>query len=344
MAGPTPRSWITGVESGSAGVFGAAAASLDMGASLPPPPDIPCARAAISSGTGSSAPSSAPGRRSPSAAPPPPRHRIRGRWPRAGRGGRPKRRSRRRAPVPRPAPPGPRARSTGKPRRGWRTATAEGAATAQARARGRPGSRSLLFVDRVLGEQHFEDLVLPLAPRSPDGHRVAHLAPDQSAGDGARDADAALLQIGFRPSHDGVLRALPGLGSLELHRGPEHDPIDGEARDVDDLRAPPPVLQHLDPPFDVRLPFLGGVVLGVLAQVAVISRDGDLLDDARALDGLEALDLALDGVGAGFGHRDVVACHRGCPVRMKRNAAEPLARVRPRQRIIAAPAGSVKRK
>ena len=58
MAGPTPRSWMTGVESGSAGVFGAAAASLDMGASLPPPPDIPCARAAISSGTGSSAPSS----------------------------------------------------------------------------------------------------------------------------------------------------------------------------------------------------------------------------------------------------------------------------------------------
>src|SRR5205085_7455146 len=53
----------------------------------------------------------------------------------------------------------------------------------------------LLRIGRILDEQHLEDLVLALPSRSADAHRVADLAADQPARDGARDADAALLQI-----------------------------------------------------------------------------------------------------------------------------------------------------
>src|SRR5438132_98891 len=234
--------------------------------------------------------------------------RVRGCSPRAGRGARWSLPSRRRAPGRRHWRPGPPDRSGARPPPASRTA--EAGATATARAKDRPGPPLLLFVDGVLDEQHLEDLVFVLAARCADLHRVAHLAADQPARDRAGDADAPLLQIGFGLVYDGVLDLLPAIDVLELHRRSEHHPLAGEAGDVDDLRPAQAVLQHLDPALDVRLPFLGGMVLGVLAQVAVVSRDGDLLHDAGPLDRLQALDLALDGVGAGLGHRDVIACHR----------------------------------
>ena len=56
----------------------------------------------------------------------------------------------------------------------------------------------------------------------------------------------------------------------------------------------------------VRLLFLGGVILGVLRQVAVRARIGDLLDDARPLDLLAMLELVFEHGIARRRHRNLV--------------------------------------
>ena len=61
------------------------------------------------------------------------------------------------------------------------------------------------------------------------------------------------------------------------------------------------VLELLDPALDEALLLPGGVVLGVLAQVAVGARLGDRLDDARPVLALEPLELERAGVSAPFG-------------------------------------------
>jgi hypothetical protein len=51
--------------------------------------------------------------------------------------------------------------------------------------------------------------------------------------------------------------------------------------------------------------FLGGVIFGVLRQVAVRARIGDLLDDARPLDLLAVLELVLEQGVARRSHRNL---------------------------------------
>src|SRR5262249_33102861 len=58
---------------------------------------------------------------------------------------------------------------------------------------------------------------------------------------------------------------------------------------------------------------LGGVILGVLRQVAVGARVGNLLDDAGPLDLLAVLELPLQRLVAGLGHRNLV--HRSWVLR-----------------------------
>ena len=53
----------------------------------------------------------------------------------------------------------------------------------------------------------------------------------------------------------------------------------GELARVDDLGERELVLDVLDPPLDERLPVPRGVVLGVLAEIAVLARVRDGLDD-----------------------------------------------------------------
>jgi hypothetical protein len=68
------------------------------------------------------------------------------------------------------------------------------------------------------------------------------------------------------------------------------------------------LLQLGDARLQQALLLLGGVVLGVLAQVALVARLGDLLADMRAIDGLEPVEFidelleALFGVVGGIAH------------------------------------------
>src|SRR5262249_54825259 len=64
------------------------------------------------------------------------------------------------------------------------------------------------------------------------------------------------------------------------------------------------VVQVEDPPLDVRLFLLGGVVLGVFAEISVAAGNLDLLRDLQTLDGLEQLELILETPETGRGDRN----------------------------------------
>src|SRR4029079_7800080 len=73
---------------------------------------------------------------------------------------------------------------------------------------------------------------------------------------------------------------------------------------VDDLRGGELALDLEDAAFDEALLVLGGLVLGVLGQVALGTRFGDGLDDGVALDVLQPAELFPKLFGTASGERD----------------------------------------
>src|SRR6185369_232263 len=92
---------------------------------------------------------------------------------------------------------------------------------------------------------------------------------------------------------------------LEIDRRAEDDAAAGvEGRRVDDLRRRELALDLGDATFDEALLVLGGLVLGVLRDVAVRARLGDRLDRGVALDRLQAVELFAQLLGAASGERN----------------------------------------
>jgi hypothetical protein len=98
--------------------------------------------------------------------------------------------------------------------------------------------------------------------------------------------------------------AVARLGVFQLDRGAEHDAAVGVERlRIDDLRVGQLAFQVGNAAFDEALLFLGGVVFGVLRQVALRTRLGDRLDHGGPLHGFQMLQLgaqffcAHDGEG-----------------------------------------------
>ena len=95
---------------------------------------------------------------------------------------------------------------------------------------------------------------------------------------------------------------------VEGHDRPETDPRAGRRRFDDDRRAEAR-LDRLDPALEERLLLAGGVVLGVLLEVAVLLGGPDPGEDLRPPDPGQLVELgpeagiALGGEGLGRGHR-----------------------------------------
>src|SRR6185436_4701552 len=88
-------------------------------------------------------------------------------------------------------------------------------------------------------------------------------------------------------------------GVEELDRRAEdHAPVVVEERGVDDLRIRELRLELDDPSFDEALAFTGGLVLGVLRDVALGARFRDRGDHRRAVLGLQPVQLGAQLVGA----------------------------------------------
>ncbi len=92
----------------------------------------------------------------------------------------------------------------------------------------------------------------------------------------------ALLGVGFGLADDLPDLLLVGVLVDQRDGRAEGDRVARQLRDVDHVGARQLVLELGDAALVERLRFLGGVIFGVLRQVAVRARVGDLLDDARA--------------------------------------------------------------
>src|SRR6185295_2194842 len=133
----------------------------------------------------------------------------------------------------------------------------------------------------LLLEIRGEDLEALGAAGQGGGHAVADLLADQGARQRGHDRDQPLLRLRFVRPHDLVGRLLAVL-VFQLHGGPEGDPISGGGR-VDHLRGADLGLQIGDARLAEALPLARGVVLRVLAEVAVGPRLRDGPHDVRPL-------------------------------------------------------------
>src|SRR5262249_47258326 len=153
-------------------------------------------------------------------------------------------------------------------------------------------------------------------------HLVTDLLAEQRPSEGAGDADAPLGEVGLVGAEDAVGDLLARVRVRELDGGPEGDLVAGELARVDDLGPGQLVLDLLDASFDERLPLACGVVLGVLAQVAVLAGGRDRLDDGGPRDALELTEL-VPKLGRTF-RGDGVLLHRwGADLARERGWAEP---------------------
>jgi hypothetical protein len=111
---------------------------------------------------------------------------------------------------------------------------------------------------------------------------VAGKLADQRPRDWRVDRNLARLDVGFILANDLIAYAGTGFLILEIERCPENaTPVSVEQFRVDDLGVRQFALDFLDASLDKALPFLGGIVLGVLREVAVRARLGDRRDGAR---------------------------------------------------------------
>src|SRR5215510_9610404 len=151
------------------------------------------------------------------------------------------------------------------------------------------------------------------------GHAITDVLADQRAGQGRHDRDAAPGRLSLVGADDLVANLLAAL-VLEEHRRGERHPVAGGWR-VDDLGVSHFRFELDDPPLDEALLLAGGVVLGVLGEVAVGSRLGDGLGDGMPVHALEPVELVTQPLVAEARHRRALYGHA---------FSEPSANRRPR--------------
>src|SRR4029079_792635 len=111
------------------------------------------------------------------------------------------------------------------------------------------------------------DFVIAVARPGRDFTLLALLAADQRAPERRIVADPSLVGVGFGLPDELVAHLL--LVFVEQrHRRPENDLVARQGRRVDDHRPPELVLEVGDGRLDLALPLLGGVVFGILRQIA----------------------------------------------------------------------------
>src|SRR5579883_2085252 len=127
---------------------------------------------------------------------------------------------------------------------------------------------------------------------------VADPFPDQRAGQGRGDRQAAVSDIGLVLADDPEGLFLVGFLVGKRDLGPEFDDRARQFRNVDDLRPRDLVFEFDDPTLDKTLAVTSRVIFGVLRQIAVGAGLGNSADDGRPVDGLEPLQLLPQAIVA----------------------------------------------
>lgn len=147
---------------------------------------------------------------------------------------------------------------------------------------------------------YFGQLESHLAGRDIDLDDVAHLVAEESRSKGRSDGYLALLEVGFALGDDGVALRHVVLGVADGDDG-EQEHLGGVYLAlVEQTCVGHEFLQLGDASLEVALGLLGGVVLGILAEVALVARLGDGGAGGRTLDGNQVMQLVLQFLKAFF--------------------------------------------
>src|SRR5687768_8450501 len=125
------------------------------------------------------------------------------------------------------------------------------------------------------------NLVTSGSSRQLHDHLVPQRLPDQSARERRGHGDEPVIDVGLVGADDLVPRLLFGIEVRERHDRTEAHAVARQLGRIDHLGARELVFDVLDPRFDQALALLGGVVLGVFAEVAVFARHADVPRDLR---------------------------------------------------------------
>ncbi len=159
------------------------------------------------------------------------------------------------------------------------------------------------------GECDVEDLEGHEADGDTNLDFLADLLADEAFGDRGGEGDLTSLEVGaFGLGDDGVGHLGVGLG---VENGDTAEELDGrgvELRGVYDSAVGDCCLELHDFGFEMCLSLFGGIILGVLGEVAFVARLGYGRDDFRTLDALECGEFVFHFLETGL--CDVVyVCH-----------------------------------
>src|SRR5207342_2836627 len=149
------------------------------------------------------------------------------------------------------------------------------------------------------------DLVSLGAAGRVDLDGFAFLLVDQRARDRGGDRNATLLGVRLGLADDLPYLLLVGVLVDQRDGRAEGDRVTRQLGNINHVGARQLVLELGDAALIERLRFLRGVIFGVLRQVAVRARVGDLLDDAGPLNLLAMLELGFERRIAGGRHRNL---------------------------------------
>src|SRR5262245_62841310 len=143
------------------------------------------------------------------------------------------------------------------------------------------------------------------ATRSVDLDVLALLLVDQRTRNRRGDRNASLLGVRLGLADDLPDLLLIGVLVDECDGRTEGDRVTRQLRNVNHVGARELVLELGDTALVERLRFLRGMIFGVLRQIAVRARVGDLLDDAGPLNLLAVLELGFERRITGGRHRNL---------------------------------------
>src|SRR5262245_60665896 len=138
------------------------------------------------------------------------------------------------------------------------------------------------------------DELEPLAAvRRRDGDLVAFFFVEERTADRRGCRDQALLNVGIF-GHDELIGDRLAAGILEVHGRPEPHSVVGKLVEIHQRDLAHPLLEQADPRLHQTLPLFRRMILGVLTQIAQLTRALDFFRQLRLQLALQLLDLFFE--------------------------------------------------
>ena len=121
----------------------------------------------------------------------------------------------------------------------------------------------------VVDRGEFQDFQFFHSSRALNPGHVANLLPEQRSANGGGCRNLSIRSVSFFASNKIVRDFLVALYIQNDDRRSQSDPVVGDLREVDHRHLGEPLLQLVQTCVDETLPFFGGMVFGIFAQITV---------------------------------------------------------------------------